>query len=265
MLALSDARWIEAFCERASPALFLAEPLNVASNLAILAAAMVLARRAVVLRSTSLVPASVQALIALIAVVSMASTLYHVAPMQWSYALDIQAIHIFGLWFAACFARWMLGVPWPTALLAIPLFGGYAWLVEMMLAGNGLDIGRFMPAAIGLPLLAALLWFVDRRSWQPFAGAAMAFALALVFHRSDSALCSSLPIGTHFLWHAFNGITLFLITREVLERSVPVYAHVKRSPKISNRFEDARAFDGRVTAANASTTSTRGSRLSAPD
>lgn len=215
------ADWTVPVCERVSAAL-LAEPLNVASNLVILLAAALLARRALALRATAFVPVSVQALVALIAVVAVASTLYHIAPTRWSLALDVQAIHVFVLWFTVCFARWMLGLRWGASLLAMPLFLGFAWLVNSTAPDFGIDLDRFLPAGLGLPLMALLLWAFRRNAWRAFAGAALTFDTALIFHRADAVLCSTLPIGTHFAWHALSGITLFLIAREVLEHAVVV-------------------------------------------
>jgi hypothetical protein len=217
--ALGQQQWIFAFCERHSTSL-LAEPLNLASSLVILVAGAALARRAIALRSTHIVPVSARALVALVAVVGVASTIFHMAPMHWSLLLDVQAINLFVLWFMACFARWMLGFPWSTSLAMIPAFAAYAWLVKTGLPDFGLGLARFMPAALGLVALTGLLALRNDPAWQPFAGATAAFLLGAFFNRADGSLCGPLPIGTHFLWHALCGVTLFLIAREVLERAV---------------------------------------------
>ena len=218
--------WMVAFCERNTALLFapsasvLVEPLNVASNLVILLAAAALARRAVALRDSAIVPLSVRALIALIAVVAFASIVYHLAPMQWSYLLDVQSVHIFGLWFAACFARWMLRLPWSQALFAIPLFGIFGLTISEVVPDFGLDLARFLPAAIALAVLTVWLARRDDPAWRSFGGAAVVFALGLGFHHGDTALCGPIPTGTHFLWHLCSGVMLFLITRELLERAI---------------------------------------------
>lgn len=218
--------WMVAFCERNTAWLFapsasvLAEPLNVASNLLILLTAAALARRAVALRDSAIVPLSVRALIALIAVVAFASIVYHLAPMKWSWVLDVQSVHVFGLWFAACFARWMLGLPWRQALFAIPLFGIFGLTISEVVPDFGLDLARFLPAAIALGVLTVWLARRDDPAWRSFGGAAVVFALGLGFHHGDTALCGPIPTGTHFLWHLCSGVMLFLITRELLERAV---------------------------------------------
>lgn len=85
-----------------------------------------------------------------------------------------------------------------------------------------LDFARFLPAAIALAALTVWLARHDDPAWRSFGGAATVFALGLVFHRTDTALCGPIPIGTHFLWHLCSGVTPFLITRELLERAVLV-------------------------------------------
>lgn len=217
--ALGQQQWIFAFCERHSTSL-LAEPLNLGSNLFILLAAAVLAHRAIALRSHHQVPASAQALVALIAVVGMASTIFHMAPQLWSLWLDEQAINLFVLWFMACFARWMLGLPWGASLAVVPAFMAYAWLVRTIFPDFGLDIARFLPAAFGLIALTVVLARRNDPAWRAFGGAAAAFVVGLILNRADGSLCGPLPTGTHFLWHTLCGVTMFLIAREVLERAV---------------------------------------------
>ncbi|MFZ0100338.1 MAG: hypothetical protein WAK98_17765 [Gemmobacter sp.] len=38
--------------------------------------------------------------------------------------------------------------------------------------------------------------------------ASATFAIALVFRELDKPDCDAFPVGTHFLWHIFNGITI---------------------------------------------------------
>lgn len=70
--------------------------------------------------------------------------------------------------------------------------------------------------ALGL-LLAVVLARRGNPHWRRLAAAAAAFAAALVFHRADRPLCTLLPTGTHFLWHALNGLTAYLAGSVVLD------------------------------------------------
>ena len=52
------------------------------------------------------------------------------------------------------------------------------------------------------------------RSWLLGATtAAAAFCLALFFRTIDLWVCPSWPLGTHFLWHLFNGSVVYLAMR----------------------------------------------------
>jgi hypothetical protein len=42
------------------------------------------------------------------------------------------------------------------------------------------------------------------------------FAVSLTFRTLDNAVCDTLPLGTHFLWHVLNGCVLYLTTRGYL-------------------------------------------------
>lgn len=46
--------------------------------------------------------------------------------------------------------------------------------------------------------------------------AAGIFAIALLFRTIDLMLCDYIPIGTHFLWHLFNGLLVYLVFRALI-------------------------------------------------
>jgi hypothetical protein len=41
-------------------------------------------------------------------------------------------------------------------------------------------------------------------------------AVSLFFRSIDNAICESVPLGTHFLWHLLNGLVLYLLLRAAL-------------------------------------------------
>jgi hypothetical protein len=38
----------------------------------------------------------------------------------------------------------------------------------------------------------------------------------LVFRTIDRAVCSSVPIGTHFIWHLLNAVVLYVLLRTAM-------------------------------------------------
>ena len=39
------------------------------------------------------------------------------------------------------------------------------------------------------------------------------FILSFAFRTADASVCPTLPYGTHFLWHIFNAVTVYLLAR----------------------------------------------------
>jgi hypothetical protein len=47
------------------------------------------------------------------------------------------------------------------------------------------------------------------------------FSLSLVFRTLGNALCTSFPLGTHFLWHMLNATVLYLLLRAAMTADRP--------------------------------------------
>lgn len=211
----------EAFCERRSLS-FLDEPLNQATNLVFLLTCVLLVRRVIQLRAEGhAVPFSAQALIASVGAVAVSSVVFHMSALHWAGVSDAMAVRLFALSFAACYLRWLLGWPWLRALLVLPVLLTPALLVPGSSPLSGLyGAAPLLPGALGLVVCSAVLAARGDPAWRVLAAAAASFTVAVVFHRADQPLCSTLPTGTHFLWHLFSGFAAYLMTRAVLERAV---------------------------------------------
>lgn len=201
-------RLIDAYCERASAA-FWAEPINALTNLAFLVVALGLA---ILLWRT---PAARQApslwlLVLLVATIGVGSFLFHTFATAWAAAADVAPIVLFMHLYAACFARWVLGLPWRWAWLGAPLFFALARTVGWVVQPGTLGMGGYLPALLALGGFA--LWCVWRGLPQArgYALAAAVFAVSLAFRQADGPLCSWWPWGTHFIWHLLNAVTLGL-------------------------------------------------------
>ena len=76
-----------------------------------------------------------------------------------------------------------------------------------------LQIG-FGYGLLGLNIILPIFLTVRRRRRESLAllGAVISFATALVFRQFDNGINPSLfPMGTHFLWHIFGGVSVFFI------------------------------------------------------
>jgi hypothetical protein len=71
----------------------------------------------------------------------------------------------------------------------------------------------YLPAMLILAWLG--IWHFRHRMTEPgvLLLATGCLSLALVFRTIDMMVCPVMPLGTHFLWHLFNGGTVYLAIR----------------------------------------------------
>lgn len=106
---------------------------------------------------------------------------------------------------------------WLLAILVLSLAFGVSYLAFTYLpAGTQINVSYFIRGtAFFLPLLILLFRTQFTRSWLMFSGLA-SFVAALVFRYYDKAMVPVLPMGSHFLWHAFTGIGGILIAEYLI-------------------------------------------------
>ena len=113
-----------------------------------------------------------------------------------------------------------------------------------------------MPALAALIVMGLLLKERGHRAAPYLLWAAAVFAVSVTFRSLDMALCSDTvfdgrKIGTHFLWHLLNALTLFLLLRASLEAGAPaahqalpaVPAEVGQVPAIEEEPTNAEAVE----------------------
>ncbi|MDI3326642.1 ceramidase domain-containing protein [Pontibacterium granulatum] len=196
---------IDLYCERLDPT-FWAEPVNALTNLSFLIAAFFIWR----LASRSGSPALTHwVLILLAAAIGLGSFIFHTLASNWARWVDIIPILIFQLVFLWLYFVEIIGVRRSIALLGVVAFLAlalhsrqYAYLL------NGSPV--YAPTIITLLMLG--IWhhihYSHRRSALLLAAAI--FCLSLTFRTIDNAVCTSFPLGTHFLWHLLNGLVVFI-------------------------------------------------------
>lgn len=195
---------VDAYCERVAPG-FWAEPVNAATNLAFLIAAAVMFRR---LKGQDLPLAN--GMVAVLAVIGVGSFLFHTFATTWASATDVVPILLFILLylFAANRDFWHLRL-WP-ALGVTALFLPYAWVTVPFFDWVGF-LGS--SAAYGPVPLLILIYAVMLRKHAPETAFGLAIGagilvVSLAFRTLDEPVCSSFPLGTHFLWHLVNAVML---------------------------------------------------------
>lgn len=193
---------VDGYCERLAPGLW-AEPLNLASNLAFLVAAVVIWRRCAGLPEG-------RVLAVLTFAIFIGSSLFHALAVRWAGLADVLPIVAFILAYLFLAARDFLGLrPMlaglatlaviPYAVVTVPLF---ALIPEL-----GSSAG-YAPVPVLIFFFVFLLATRNPRLAGGLALGALILVISLGFRTLDLPFCDLWPTGTHFLWHATNALML---------------------------------------------------------
>lgn len=211
---------VDLYCERLGPQ-FWAEPINAISNLAFFIAGfwgISAVRRAGAGRGAEVLAWWVVA-------IGAGSTIFHTFANRATIWADIVPIATFTLAYTIFALRRFLRMAWPQA---IALFiGFYAvtgfltylvpdWLRE---ATNGTT--GYLPALLALLFFGTLFTARGSPAGRYCLVAAVLFLVAVTCRMVDQTVCPSLPIGTHFLWHVFNGAMLAVLLASVARFGAP--------------------------------------------
>ena len=208
-----EKSYIDIYCERTGPE-FWSEPVNAVTNLGFILAAIFAAR--LILRAENSVrrDPAVWLLAALICMIGIGSGLFHTYATRWALLSDVIPIALFILIYTWYAVRRFVGAPVWGCALAVAAVLGLAMAVPPLTGFRGgsyvaaltalIVIGGYLKAARSHPAGGALL------------SAAAVFAVSLTLRTIDEPLCGSFPLGTHFLWHLFNAVVLFIVARAMV-------------------------------------------------
>jgi Ceramidase len=203
------------YCERGTGTGLWAEPFNALSNLAFIAAAI--AAYLEWRRGPREWPQGW--LILGVFIVGIGSFLFHTHANAWSSLADIIPIGVVMISMRLVMLRRFLSAP---AWLTITGIGAFvlamAFALQVRCGGGECLNGSisYLPALVGLGLIGGILAVNRHRAAPLIVAATTVFAVSLTLRTVDRALCDSIslpshPTGTHFLWHACNGLLLYLL------------------------------------------------------
>lgn len=104
---------------------------------------------------------------------------------------------------------------WGKAILVFVAFYVVAGLITYAVpdwlrqASNGTT--NYLPPFLALAFFGA--WVAatgNRAGWYNLTGSAI-FVVSVICRMIDPLVCASFPLGTHFLWHVFNGLMLAVL------------------------------------------------------
>jgi len=215
-------RHIDLYCERTGPE-YWSEPINALSNLAFVAAGLWFLLK---FRREGR-DGWTEALAWMVIAVGVGSWLFHTHANGLTIWGDIIPIAFFTLNYILYAIRRYLRLAWPAA---IAVFVGYLVVIGAITASIPDSLREASNGSTGyLPAWAALVVFGaaaamkgNRAGWYVLAAAAL-MALSLFFRAVDPVVCDAFPLGTHFLWHIFNGVMLAVLLAGADRHGTPVY------------------------------------------
>ncbi len=248
------------YCERGLNPSFWAEPLNAVTNagfiLAALAGAIMIARRP---------PREISAwhifFVLNFIAIGVGSFLFHTVPNVNTVQADTSPIGLFMFTYLIFAMRRLAGASWLITCLAIAAFIGAmvmafnlrCWDGRVGILLDGIPAGAravclngslgYGPALAAMALIGGWLATTRHPAATLVLAAAATFFISLTFRSLDQKLCGDFVVmghrmGTHFIWHLLNSVTLFLLLcaairhggkQQVLpprpKAKIPVYAN----------------------------------------
>jgi hypothetical protein len=213
---------IDQYCERTAQGL-LGEPLNLVTNLSFIIAGLSILKFVKKNPHIQQRPGS-QLLPVLMITIGLGSALFHSLANLWSMWADIIPIGVFVLTYLWLFLRHEAKVSPLASIMLFVSFFLLSFVCSKLADGQAANGGE---AYFGtwITLFGISCYYGGRgdpRKFLVVGSAALTFSLSLFFRTVDMRLCDQWSMGTHLLWHVFNGVVLFLVTKAYLENTGPV-------------------------------------------
>ncbi|MGB0630169.1 MAG: ceramidase domain-containing protein [Alphaproteobacteria bacterium] len=205
--------YIDIYCERTGPE-FWSEPVNAVTNFAFIISALFVAKLIRDQMRQSNRDLASWLFCALIFVIGIGSWLFHTHATRWALLADVIPIGIFILlytWYALrrfAEASALVCGAGVMAVLAV------AMTVPQLTGFRG---GSYVAALLAMLIIGGYLHFARSHvAGRALLLAAGVFIVSLTLRTVDQPLCEQFPLGTHFGWHIFNAVVLFIATRAMV-------------------------------------------------
>jgi len=202
---------IDLYCERLGPGLS-AEPINAITNLAFLVAALAAWSGA---HQKESLTAGNWVLIGLMVSIGMGSGLFHTFATSWARILDILPILFFQMAYLWLYGRRVIRLQTSYLVASVVLFIIAAYFGRQFPhILNGLLI--YAPAFTLLLGLGIYHFRYAKNQRSILLWATGVFSISLFFRTIDQVACPYITVGTHFFWHLFNGLLVYMAFRGLL-------------------------------------------------
>ena len=204
--------YLDHYCERVAPGMW-GEPLNLVSNLAFVVAGIFVSQY--FLRQQSKIHSQTwdfSLLITLLFAIGIGSGLWHLYATSWSLKADTIPILLFiNIYLLSCLFR----------LFSLSIIAGLSIFITYHVINSGIQwilpadflSGSifYLPTWFFLLGITFYMWQLKLIAYRFFIFAFIIFTVSLGFRTVDLFICDSIPIGTHFVWHLLNAMTLYLL------------------------------------------------------
>lgn len=221
-----DKANLDRYCERGGDPAFWGEPLNAVSNgafvLAGLLALYLIWRRPAGERR--IMPA---VLSVIVIAIGIGSFLFHTYAERWAIYADTVPIGVFMVVYLGYALRQFVALNWLLVAAGMGAFFAVIRTFKTMPCRPGLlptadavpclnGTLQYVPAGLALVVVGLILAILRHPAAKYLLGGGLIFALAMTARSIDLETCDHLRVagyrmGTHFLWHSFNGVMLFVL------------------------------------------------------
>ena len=216
---------INLYCERLNTS-FWAEPVNALSNIAFIItgiAALILIRRNKETKNWQLITLAILAFI-----VGIGSFIFHTfATVLTSWGDNIPIIIFVSFLLYLVFIRAFNVRPFISILYLIAY--SIANVLFLKLFGDKLFHGSI--AYVPILLIFLFIGLVTRHQKPTLSNnlllSAVIFFISIIFRSIDGLVCPQFPIGTHFIWHILNAVSMYFQMRAVIITRTAVPAKAK--------------------------------------
>jgi hypothetical protein len=205
--------YIDIYCERTGPE-FWSEPVNAITNIAFIISAVLIIRLIRDQARPGHRDIASWVLCALVFAIGIGSWLFHTHATRWALLADVIPIGIFILLYTWYALRRFAGASALVCGAGVIMVLAVAMAVPPLTGFRG---GSYVAALLAMLTIGGYLHFaLSHVAGRALLAAAGVFVVSLTMRTIDEPLCAQFPLGTHFGWHIFNAVVLFIVARAMV-------------------------------------------------
>ncbi|KRB20794.1 MULTISPECIES: ceramidase domain-containing protein [Mesorhizobium] len=211
---------VDLYCERTGSGLW-SEPTNASTNLAFIVAGLWGVREVRRLKAGTFA----EVLAWWVMAIGIGSTIFHTFATKGTVWIDVLPIAGFTLAYTLFNLRRFLGMEWRKAIAVFVVFYAVAGAISFAVpdwlrqASNGTT--GYLPPFLALAFFGAWVTVSGNRAGRYNLVGSAIFVVSAIFRMIDPMVCAGFPLGTHFLWHIFNGLMLGVLLAAAARHGAP--------------------------------------------